>query len=231
MGEMAATRKAELEQIKQFISKQVDSYRAAYARRTQEHPRQCAFFGSTNDEEFLRDPTGARRFWPVVVTDAGRSLSDGLTDEIVDQVWAEIVEVCNAGEKWYLDEEAEAAAKDVQAAHTEQNGKQGIIEQFLEILLPEDWDNRTLEERLMFYDGGFGSKEAGSIPRKRVCAVEIWVELFRGDMKSYTPQQAREIGNILRQIKGWKFYGTSSCGKPYDRQRVFIREENPKAPV
>ena len=45
MAEMAATRKAELEQIKQFISKQSDSYRAAYARRTQEHPRQCAFFG------------------------------------------------------------------------------------------------------------------------------------------------------------------------------------------
>ena len=40
MGEMAATRKAELESIKQFVSKQSDSYRAAYAKRTQEHPRQ-----------------------------------------------------------------------------------------------------------------------------------------------------------------------------------------------
>ena len=69
LSEMAATRKAEVEQIKQFVSKQEDNYRAAYARRTQCHPRQCAFFGTTNDEEFLRDPTGARRFWPVVVTD------------------------------------------------------------------------------------------------------------------------------------------------------------------
>ena len=48
MGEMAATRKAELESIKQFVSKQTDSFRAAYARRTQERPRQCAFFGTTN---------------------------------------------------------------------------------------------------------------------------------------------------------------------------------------
>lgn len=58
LGEMAATRKAEIESIKQFVSKQEDNYRAAYARRTQCHPRQCAFFGTTNDEEFLR---GARR--------------------------------------------------------------------------------------------------------------------------------------------------------------------------
>lgn len=59
LAEMAATRKAEIEQIKQFVSKQEDTYRAAYARRTQSHPRQCAFFGTTNDDEFLRDPTGA----------------------------------------------------------------------------------------------------------------------------------------------------------------------------
>jgi predicted P-loop ATPase len=227
MGEMAATRKAELEQIKQFISKQVDSYRAAYARRTQEHPRQCAFFGSTNDEEFLRDPTGARRFWPVVVTDAGRSLSDGLTDDIVDQVWAEIVARYNAGEQWYLDDEAEVQAKAAQSAHTERNGKQGIIESFLETLLPENWDSRTIDERFTFYDGGFDGKETGTVRRERVCAVEIWRELFRGDMKSYTQAQSREISNILRQIKGWKYYGPASSGKLYPSQRIFIRDDSP----
>ena len=101
MGEMAATRKAELEQIKQFVSKQSDSYRAAYARRTQERPRQCAFFGTTNDDEFLRDATGGRRFWPVTVTDKGRETGDYFTPEIVDQVWAEIMVRYNAGEVWY----------------------------------------------------------------------------------------------------------------------------------
>ena len=91
LAEMAATRKAEIEQIKQFVSKQEDTYRAAYARRTQSHPRQCAFFGTTNDDEFLRDPTGARRFWPVTVTKAGCVNGDKLTPEIVDQIWAEVV--------------------------------------------------------------------------------------------------------------------------------------------
>ena len=73
MGEMAATRKAELEQIKQFVSKQSDSYRAAYARRTQERPRQCAFFGTTNDDEFLRGARGGRRVWPDAVAGEGGS--------------------------------------------------------------------------------------------------------------------------------------------------------------
>lgn len=229
MGEMAATRKAELEQIKQFISKQSDNFRSAYARRTQEHPRQCAFFGSTNDEEFLRDPTGGRRFWPVVVTEEGRKRANGLTEEIVDQIWAETVTRYNAGEQWYLGESAEAMAREAQSAHTEQNGKQGVIENFLETLLPENWDERDLDARLMFYNGGFGGDEKGTERRDRVCALEIWAELFKGDMRTYTQAQAREITGILRQIKGWKFYGSVYCGKPYGRQRAFVREGSPRS--
>lgn len=224
MGEMAATRKAELEQIKQFVSKQSDNFRSAYARRTQEHPRQCAFFGSTNDEEFLRDPTGGRRFWPVVVTEEGRKRADGLTEEIVDQIWAEIVTRYNAGEQWYLSDSAEALAREVQSAHTEQNGKQGVVENFLEMLLPKNWDERDLDGRLMFYNGGFGGEEKGTERRDRVCALEIWAELFKGDIKAYTQAQAREITGILRQVKGWKFYGSTNCGKPYGRQRAFVRD-------
>ena len=229
MGEMAATRKAELEQIKQFVSKQSDNFRSAYARRTQEHPRQCAFFGSTNDEEFLRDPTGGRRFWPVVVTEEGRKRADGFTDEIVDQVWAEIVTRYNAGEQWYLSENAEAMAREVQSAHTEQNGKQGVVENFLETLLPKNWDERDLDGRLMFYNGGFGGEERGTERRDRVCALEIWAELFKGDIKAYTQAQAREITGILRQIKGWKFYGSTYCGKPYGKQRAFVRDGVPRS--
>lgn len=229
MGEMAATRKAELEQIKQFVSKQSDNFRSAYARRTQEHPRQCAFFGSTNDEEFLRDPTGGRRFWPVIVTEEGRKRADGFTDEIVDQVWAEIVTRYNAGEQWYLSDSAEAIAREVQSAHTEQNGKQGVVENFLETLLPKNWDERDLDGRLMFYNGGFGGEERGTERRDRVCALEIWAELFKGDIKAYTQAQAREITGILRQIKGWKFYGSTYCGKPYGKQRAFVRDGVPRS--
>lgn len=98
LGEMAATRKSEVEQIKSFISKQSDNFRAAYARRTQDHPRQCAFFGSTNDDEFLRDATGARRFWPIDVDNTGRIMADKLDEHEIDQIWAETVAAFKSGE-------------------------------------------------------------------------------------------------------------------------------------
>ena len=223
MGEMAATKKAELEQIKQFMSKQTDSYRAAYARRTQEHPRQCAFFGTTNDNEFMRDSTGGRRFWPVVVTDKGRELGGMLTDEIVDQVWAEAVMRYEAGEQWYLSERIEQIARKVQEEHTEMNGKQGLIENFLDTLLPKGWEKMDLDKRMLFWGGGFGEKEEGTEIRNRVCAIEIWQELFRGDPKTFTPMQAREINGILRRIPGWKSQSSMNCGI-YGRQRGFSRE-------
>lgn len=225
VGEMAAMRKAEIEAIKQFISKQEDSYRAAYARRTQSHPRQCAFFGTTNDEEFLRDPTGARRFWPVTVTDVGRAKGDSLNAETVDQIWAEIVTRYIAGEEWYLSEDIEAIARKVQAEHTESNGKQGLIEHFLETLLPEDWDKRDLESRLMFWNGGFGDEQKGTVKRQRVCPIEIWQELFKGDPKTYSQTVAREISGILRKIPNWKSKSSIDCGPIYGRQRGFVWDE------
>ena len=227
MGEMAATRKAELESIKQFVSKQSDSYRAAYAKRTQEHPRQCAFFGTTNDDEFLRDATGGRRFWPVTVTDKGRETGDYFTAEIVDQVWAEIVMRYSAGENWYLDNaKIEAVARQIQDAHTEMNGKQGLLEQFVERLLPKDWATRNLSQRLVYWNDGFDDeKQAGTERRKTICALEIHCELFGGTVKDYTPQKTREYNAMLKRLPGWKARSRINYGEIYGQQRGFIREE------
>ena len=227
MGEMAATRKAELESIKQFVSKQSDSYRAAYAKRTQEHPRQCAFFGTTNDDEFLRDATGGRRFWPVTVTDKGRETGDYFTAEIVDQVWAEIVMRYSAGENWYLDNaKIEAVARQIQDAHTEMNGKQGLLEQFVERLLPKDWATRNLSQRLAYWNDGFDDeKQAGTERRKTICALEIHCELFGGTVKDYTPQKTREYNAMLKRLPGWKARSRINYGEIYGQQRGFIREE------
>lgn len=223
MAEMAAARKAELEQIKQFISKQVDSYRAAYARRTQEHPRQCAFFGSTNDDEFLKDPTGSRRFWPVQVTAKGRERAEWLSGETVDQIWAEALVRYNAGEPWHLDQKTEQLAWKVQAAHTERSDKYGLIEKYLDILLPERWPDMPLDERMMFLHDNFG--ETGTALRTRVCALEIWQELFKGDPRNYSQTQAREINGIMRRMPGWTSNPSCDCGKIYGRQRAFMRTD------
>ena len=67
MAELSATKKAESEAVKHFISKTEDSYRQAYGRRVETFKRQCVFFGTTNESEFLKDRTGNRRYWPLVV--------------------------------------------------------------------------------------------------------------------------------------------------------------------
>ncbi|WP_240076939.1 virulence-associated E family protein, partial [Enterococcus faecalis] len=65
MGELSATKKADIEATKHFISKQEDIFRVAYGRHKSYFKRRCVFWGTTNDNEFLRDKTGNRRFWPV----------------------------------------------------------------------------------------------------------------------------------------------------------------------
>lgn len=215
LSEMAATRKAELEQIKQFISKQVDTYRAAYGVRTNDHPRQCAFFGTTNDTEFLQDATGNRRFWPVEVT-AG-SGADYLTKAVVDQVWAEAVTAYNQGESWYLSRDLEKKARQQQLEHMEKSAKTGIVEKFLEKPVGVNWLEKNLDERRIFWADPTGPTER----RTQVCALEIWVECFNGDPKMFTRREAREINGILRLLPNWKEQSRLNCGAIYGYQRGF----------
>ena len=225
LSEMAATKKSEVEQTKQFISKQTDIYRAAYARRPQEHPRQCAFFGTTNDDEFLRDPTGARRFWPIEVTKKARETGHLLTDETVDQIWAEMVVAYRAGEVWYLDAETEKAAMEQQKQHTETSSLTGLIEQFIEVKLPKGWDEYTLDQRLMFLDNsGFeAEKVEGTEERTKICAIEVWCEMLGNNMGRFNQREAREINNVLKQMDGWEPIASTRCGKPYGKQRAFAK--------
>ena len=127
--------------------------------------------GTTNDDEFLKDPTGGRRFWPVIVKGAERSVADALDEEVIDQVWAEIVVRYNAGENWWLDDKMEAEAKKIQDAHTEQNGKQGLIEKFLNTLLPEKWDRWDLDHRRNFW-GALVCRIESPYPFQGRCQVQ-----------------------------------------------------------
>lgn len=74
IGELAGLRKAEVETLRSFISRQNDIYRAAFGKRPTPHPRQCIFIGTTNVESgYLRDTTGNRRFWPVKTPGSGQN--------------------------------------------------------------------------------------------------------------------------------------------------------------
>lgn len=234
MAELSATKKAETEAVKHFISKREDIYRVAYGKRVTKFPRQCVFFGTTNDNDFLRDKTGNRRYWPVVVgiNKSNKNLWKQLNQDEVDQIWAEALTLWRNGEGLFLTPDIEKEAVKVQEQHTEESSKEGLIREYLDRLLPKDWGKLDIGARRLFIHGtDFGEAKEGTVQRDKVCAMEIWVELFQADPKQLSPIQAREINDILRKIEGWKEYskgtGRLKFGRNYGLQRAFIRETYP----
>lgn len=229
MAEMMATKKADIEATKHFLSKVEDIYRVAYGRRTSRFPRQCIFIGTTNDKDFLRDKTGNRRFWPVDidVRPNTKSVFDARYSTLeVDQIWAEAITLFKNGEKLYLTKEEEKEAREQQEAHSEESAKAGLIQEYLDRTITDNWYNLDVLERRNYIHGTeFGDLAEGTIIRNKTCVMEIWVELFNGEPKMLTPIVSREINDILKGLKGWSNYNSKlRFGKTYGVQRAYIRE-------
>ncbi|PWV90239.1 virulence-associated protein E [Paenibacillus cellulosilyticus] len=201
IGELAAMKKAEVDEIKQFLSKESDRYRVAYDRMVSDFPRKCVFFGTTNNHNFLQDTTGNRRFWPVTVDPAKRKLNHftHFTEELVGQVWAEALSLYKAGEALELDSEAYEAAKTMQERHMENDPREGLIAEYLSTPLPDDWDERDEWSRREYL-----KQPTGSVPRTRVCVAEVWVECLESPLKALKPWEARNLCDTIRRIPGWR---------------------------
>jgi len=97
-GELDSFGKAEVTKIKQIVSCAKDRYRGSYDRRPTDHPRQGIFVGTTNEDAYLRDTTGGRRFWPIA---CGRSIDiDGLTKDR-EQLFAQAVVQYKQDDDWW----------------------------------------------------------------------------------------------------------------------------------
>lgn len=103
--ELADLNRHDEAKVKHYITTATDQFRPPYGRTFVQSPRSCVFAGTVNKTEYLRDETGARRFWPVRagVIDVGGIARDR------DQLWAEAVHLFNAGERWHPATDAERA--------------------------------------------------------------------------------------------------------------------------
>lgn len=224
MGELSALKKAEIEATKNFISKQVDTYRAAYGRRTVDHPRQCVFIGTTNSTNFLRDDTGNRRYWPVRLA-KGRETKDlfkDLTDAEIDQIWAEARRCYELGERLFLPTELAEEATQVQEDFTEEDPRAGEVRTYLDTLLPADWAQRDAGARRSYLCGEFGAPD-GVVRRDRVCIAEIWQECFGGEARNLDRMKTNELRAIMNRMPGWEAMEKKAWFGPYNAQRGYCR--------
>jgi putative DNA primase/helicase len=96
-GEMTHITRSDSTQIKQMLTMRTDNYRPSYARFNKDVPRQNIFAGTINEDAYLNDPTGARRYLPVL---CGKIDIDAIKRDR-DQFWAEALLMFYAGEKWW----------------------------------------------------------------------------------------------------------------------------------
>ncbi|TPL16963.1 hypothetical protein FJ945_26105 [Mesorhizobium sp. B2-4-9] len=122
VSELSALKRSDVETIKKFMGRSVDTFRAPYERTTEDHPRQCVFVATTNDENYLKDQTGNRRFWPL----ACGTISVDAIKQDRDQLWAEAFTRYRNGERWWLEDDETKLAEVAQEERRE----------------PDPWDER-----------------------------------------------------------------------------------------
>lgn len=229
LGELAGLKKTDVETVKSFVSRTDDKYRASYGVNVESHPRQCVIVGTTNSETgFLRDITGNRRFWPVRVSGDSPKKAWDLKD--IDQIWAEAIFRYKAGEDLYLKGSEAQIAISQQAEAMESDDREGLVREYLDKLLPEEWNKMNLYERRSFLSGSeFGSSNQGTKKRDIVCSMEIWCECFGKDAATLKKSDSYEITSIMSRLEQWKPYDGTQSGTVrfpiYNKQRAFMRAE------
>jgi predicted P-loop ATPase len=129
LSELDTLSRSDVSRIKAFMSRTTDRFRPPYGKRLIESPRQCIFAGTVNHSTYLRDDTGARRFWPLVCG----TIDIGLLERDRDQIWAEAKARFDQGCAWWLDnQELEAAAAEQQADRFESDPWQELLASWIE---------------------------------------------------------------------------------------------------
>lgn len=226
IAELSGLKKAEVETIKHYISKREDSFRPAYGRTVETYKRQCVFFGTTNNVDFLRDPTGNRRFMPVDVNQSRvtKSVVNDLTDSEIDQIWAEAYELYLSGETLYLNVEEEKMARVEQYKHSEVDERKGIIEDYLNLLFPDNWDEMDLFDRRKWLEDPLSKK--GTCQKDFVCIAEIWCECLGKEKNEMSRYNTRDINEIVKSLTDWEAHLSTKNFSNYGKQKYYSRKDS-----
>ena len=102
LGELAALSKSSIEGIKAFVATRSDHFRESYGKLASDYPRTVSFIGTTNDDRFLKDPTGNRRWWPITIT---APIDIPRLEAALPQLMGEAASRVLAGDAWHVKDE------------------------------------------------------------------------------------------------------------------------------
>ncbi|HDI3439580.1 TPA: hypothetical protein PM991_003082 [Listeria monocytogenes] len=224
IGELAGMKKADIEKVKAFLSTSDDKYRPSYGRVVESHPRQCIVIATVNGERgYLRDITGNRRFWIIKVHQKKQKKTWNFTEEYRQQFWAEAKQIWNSGEKLYLEGDVLEEAEKAQKGAMEADERVGMVEEYLNTLLPDDWDSMDLFARRNYLSGSEfgGAKHTGTITRTSVSNAEIWCECFNRNLPELKTTDSYQIAALMAQIPGWERTSSIKRLPIYGRQRLY----------
>lgn len=233
-----AMKKADAEALKQFVTLTHDVIRLPYAREHVKLPRRQVIWGTTNDAVFLRAQEGNRRF---LIVEVAEKLDFGkYSDEYVNQVWAEAVHIWKTSKAQYglkdnpelfLSASEEAAAESVRSMATEEDSMTGLIQAYLDTLVPENWVEMSPEERISWLRDEEQGIVSGTHPIDVVCSLEIWEIALHRERGKHSRVDILQITNALKQLPGWFGPMPKPTRLPfYGPQRVFARLDEPTDP-
>lgn len=228
IGELSNMHRAEVNDLKSFVSRQVDKVRLSYEKRARDFRRVCIFIGSTNDNEYLRDQTGGRRFWPIVCNILGQIDNVRLKREI-SQVWAEALQIyltmklkSNSGDlQLHLTGEAADMALVVQESRrleTPEEVMAGEIRAWLDTPLNDEFDDAVRDPM----------DDHGPEYRTETCIAQVWKEMM-GRQGSPPHMDSMRIGKAL-QLIGWERskgpVAAFKINKKYGKCRVYFKKDD-----
>jgi len=225
IGELAGMKKADIEKVKAFLSTSDDMYRPSYGKVVESHPRQTVIIATVNGERgYLRDVTGNRRFWIVKCRQKDPVRRFSFTEEERSQIWAEARHCWQQGEKLYLEGELIRESEEAQRSAMEADERQGMVEQYLDTLLPDTWREMDLYERRNYLsDRKDPTQPKGTVRREKVSNAEIWAECFGRNLSDMKPADSYAIAALMTQVAGWRKAEKLMSLPLYGRQRVYER--------
>lgn len=217
--------KADADAQKEFLTRTKDVFRMPYDREAAPHPRHCVIWGSTNDKIFLNRMEGNRRF--LIVHCEKRVDFDALTDDYVEQVWAEAVYRYRAGEKLFLDEAESALAKVNRETYTEEDVLRGIVAEYLERDVPLEWESWSPERRAGWLALGDDENFTPGVRKQNeVCTLQLWCEAMARRRGDHTRRELIDLAKVMHDMPGWKTIEGRRRIPHYGPQLLFIRTSN-----